>query len=435
MQNFRTVVRLFLGTALVASVPVSHALAGFEWTPPATQQVNPPMMAVPAPEVNSEVLPSIMPQELPTVKQAVIAPAPVEAEPVQRQFPDRDFEVVQGFGSDIPLVLVLNQIVPAEYSYSFDGSVDQGMRVSWNGGKPWNIVLKEALNQHGLGIMIADDVVWIRDEIYPVEIAEPRMPVGMRIIDNTAPMEPVDIVDMNASGMMAPPAPSEPGEPLAPLNADPDPMVAPAPVTMAADEARMAEKEPYNPSYPRRVPPQIDHSAAMPVAPAPQPVAPPPSQSRTASADDSADMPVSLMPFKKADPLPAPKTQQEAQLPVISAVPSKTAAAAPAMDKNAAKGPVLDPFEIHYWKAVKGEKLRTVLHRWADEANVALIWNAAFDYELPADIAMHGTFPDVISQTLMTFANSEPRPLGKLHPNLPGGPSVLTVETFSMATN
>lgn len=426
MQNFRTVVRLFLGTALVASVPVSQAFAGFEWTPPATQQVSPPMMAVPTPEVNSEVLPSIMPQELPTIEEAVVAPAPVTAEPVQ-QFPNKEFEVVQGFGSDIPLVLVMNQVVPSEYSYSFDDTVDQGMRVSWNGGKPWNIVLKEALNQHGYGIVISNDVVWVRDEIYPVEVAAPRMPTGMHIIDNTQP------VDMTGT-TMAPPAPSMPGETLAPLNEEPAPKTMPAPVAMETEAPRTANGDNYTPSYPRRVPPQIDRSVAMaadmPVT-QPQPVVAAPKEVEPAEED----MPMSLMPFKKADPLPAPQTQQEAQLPVITAVPATAAVNAPAMDSDAAKGPVLDPFEIHYWKAVQGEKLRTVLRRWSDEANVALIWNAAYDYELPSDIAMHGTFPDVISQTLMTFSNTEPRPLGKLHPNLPSGPSVLTVETFSMATN
>lgn len=433
MQNFSSYVRTFLGAAIIVSVPYGSAFAGFEFTPPAPQQVTPPMMAVPAPQVNSEVLPAPQSSALPTVEQAIMAPAPVRAAPAAapvKQFPDRDFEVVQGFGSDIPLVLVLNQIVPAAYSYSFDGDVDPGMRVSWNGGKPWNLVLEEALAAYGFGIMIVDDVVWIRDEIQAKEVEEPAL-----IVDS-----PVHILPpaTHAAGMMAPPAPAAPEETATSMNEVQTDIFAPMPTQMETETPRTQSEE-YNPSYPRRVPPKIDHGiAASSATPARY------GAERTAAEPvNSADMPMPLMPFKKAEPK---QTQQPAPvavmpstsrdtLPVISAVPSTGAAPAPQINAKAAQGPVLDPFEIYYWKAQKGERLRTVLHRWADEANVALIWNAEYDYELPENIAMHGTFPDVISQTLMRFTNTHPRPIGKLHPNLPAGPSVLTVATYNIATN
>ncbi len=55
------------------------------------------------------------------------------------------FEVIEGFGTDMPLALVLRQIVPAKYAFSFDESVDLGAIISWKGGKAWNIVLEDAI--------------------------------------------------------------------------------------------------------------------------------------------------------------------------------------------------------------------------------------------------------------------------------------------------
>lgn len=55
------------------------------------------------------------------------------------------FDVIEGFGKDIPLALALRQIVPAKYAYKFGDDLDAGARVSWTGGAPWNEVLSNAL--------------------------------------------------------------------------------------------------------------------------------------------------------------------------------------------------------------------------------------------------------------------------------------------------
>ena len=54
---------------------------------------------------------------------------------------------------------------------------------------------------------------------------------------------------------------------------------------------------------------------------------------------------------------------------------------------------------------------------------------------LPAPMRLHATFPDAVTQILMGYGAMDPRPVGKLHPNLPHGPSVLVVENYSTATN
>ena len=66
-----------------------------------------------------------------------------------------------GFGKDMPLALAIQQILPPGYAYSFAKSVNPGERVSWNGGKQWNLVLSETLEPLGLSARISDKTVAI----------------------------------------------------------------------------------------------------------------------------------------------------------------------------------------------------------------------------------------------------------------------------------
>ena len=69
---------------------------------------------------------------------------------------------IAGFGSDMPLALALRQIVPAEYAFSFDKGVNPGYRVSWSGGKPWDVVVAEMIAPLNLIPVIQDKIILIR---------------------------------------------------------------------------------------------------------------------------------------------------------------------------------------------------------------------------------------------------------------------------------
>lgn len=101
--------------------------------------INPAPLQAPA---DSPTQPSFsaIPQQPSMVRSA---PADVPAGPV-----------LQGFGSDIPLVMALQQIVPPDYTYSFAGGVNPGESVSWEGGKNWPQVLNEMLGGKGLSASI-----------------------------------------------------------------------------------------------------------------------------------------------------------------------------------------------------------------------------------------------------------------------------------------
>lgn len=66
-----------------------------------------------------------------------------------------------GFGSDMPLALAMRQIVPAQYAFVFDPAVNQGAKVTWNGGKPWDIVLNDALKPLGYSVSVDDNIVHV----------------------------------------------------------------------------------------------------------------------------------------------------------------------------------------------------------------------------------------------------------------------------------
>ena len=72
------------------------------------------------------------------------------------------FDVIEGFGSDMPLALALRQIVPPQYAFSFGDGVNAGMRISWQGGNPWNQVLSDALAPHGVATSVNNKKVLLR---------------------------------------------------------------------------------------------------------------------------------------------------------------------------------------------------------------------------------------------------------------------------------
>lgn len=73
-----------------------------------------------------------------------------------------NFENAIGFGKDLPLPMAVMQVVPNGFIPSYDGAVDKGVRVSWNGGKPWPNVLEEMLSPLGLDVVVLNNQVLIR---------------------------------------------------------------------------------------------------------------------------------------------------------------------------------------------------------------------------------------------------------------------------------
>jgi outer membrane biosynthesis protein TonB len=99
------------------------------------------------------------------------------------------YDVVEGFGTDIPLVMAMGQIIPAKYAYSFGKGVNPGSVVSWEGGKPWNEVLHSVLTPLNIGVKIEGTVVSL-SLLNPVE-QPAETPAEQEIVPKEQKSEPV----------------------------------------------------------------------------------------------------------------------------------------------------------------------------------------------------------------------------------------------------
>ena len=76
--------------------------------------------------------------------------------------PLRQYADAIGFGKKLPLALALSQVIPSDFTHSFADGVDAGAIVSWEGGKPWNLVLEDMLRPQGMTASIQGNQVMIK---------------------------------------------------------------------------------------------------------------------------------------------------------------------------------------------------------------------------------------------------------------------------------
>jgi hypothetical protein len=376
------------------------------------------------------------------------APAPVPAE--------TGFATVSGFGTDMPLVLAMRQIVPPAYAYSFDPSANPGVRVSWEGGRPWDRVLDEALAPYGMKAIIAGKAV----RVVPARDAAPESGIPALTILSGAPAsaaapaaEPPQSYPprmphkaLANDGMMPMAGPAS----LPPGGAAPA-MIYPAP---AARMAGTATDDSYQ-SYPHRQPHPHDNMPGAAAAPPPvlTPAPPPAPQSIQAKAPPSwfyysgqhqdavrATGPDDGMMAPPAAPAPAlapapmmapmvtppPPPAQAPPMSLSSSLPpaegTGAAAVTPAAGIQTAS---------HAYNAEAGQSLKMVLEQWSQQAGVDLAWTSISDYSLPRAVHTTGTFADAVKDALMAYENDLDRPIGTLHTNTANGAPVLEIKSFA----
>lgn len=127
---------------LDAHAPAPQAPAGV------TEVIAPP----PAPPVPPVALSKDLPPESLSPAEKSAAPAIHTAMPQTADVAHdaTSGDIVSGFGEGMPLVIALQQVVPAGYQFAFAPDVNPGIAVSWEGGKPWPAVLTQTLAAEGL---------------------------------------------------------------------------------------------------------------------------------------------------------------------------------------------------------------------------------------------------------------------------------------------
>ena len=118
------------------------------WQQPRTQvqQAQPSMMMI-------DPFPLGTPQA-----QAVPMAAPLQPMPASQQY-----EMISGFGTDMPLAMALQQVIPQGFGYGYSNASFAGKRVSWDGGRPWPEVLNAMLAPHNLQASINGKRVIIKE--------------------------------------------------------------------------------------------------------------------------------------------------------------------------------------------------------------------------------------------------------------------------------
>ena len=71
------------------------------------------------------------------------------------------FRLATGFGRDVPLSFAIRQVVPAHVRVVYDDGVDRSAPVSWQGGRPWNDVIRTTVETIGLHVTLSPGIVRI----------------------------------------------------------------------------------------------------------------------------------------------------------------------------------------------------------------------------------------------------------------------------------
>ncbi len=71
--------------------------------------------------------------------------------------------------------------------------------------------------------------------------------------------------------------------------------------------------------------------------------------------------------------------------------------------------------DVHDWEAARGETLKSLLTQWAEVSGWTLIWKLDRDYNLEAGVVFRGTFTEVSSAIIRTFARAVPAPIGTFY--------------------
>jgi len=178
-------------SALLLPATAGTALAGFQWTPPSPSVLPPgpsspvekekldpvPVRTMPSVKTGAmrtpqRPMPGSVIRTLPPLKPSQnnaqkpkwgggINPYPLGNQATAKGESEQHYEDIVGFGSDMPMALALRQIVPPEYSFSFANGVNPGYRVSWEGGRPWNEVVRDMVAPLKLSALIKGNTVQI----------------------------------------------------------------------------------------------------------------------------------------------------------------------------------------------------------------------------------------------------------------------------------
>ncbi len=395
-------------------------------------------------EVSAEPLPIL--STMPSPKMSVKTTAPVKKTPSTITNPS----IVEGFATQIPLVIALQQVIPAQYQYAFADGVNPGEKVDWQGGKPWDHVVADMVFPLGMSVEITDDIVYIRRQGVTSPVKNPG---AMPKLELLAKSDPVPLLPSQATLKSYPKTSAQDNllfdntanAEVSGLNTIPSQPSQPS-LTISSDRLDLSDLSIGQPMQliPQKQPPRAAKTVVVE------------KRILTAPLPTATNPPVqSVSPVKKAEILP--RTSPTALSPVKdkkillldNMEVSQSHAESMSEDVIASNDAISNQEKMgmseammsfmkspavtmSLWQANRGQTLRSILEKWAQEADTALIWESNYDYPLQTDIEISGDFETAVRTVLDGLADANPRPLGRLHRNQPSGQAVLVIETESL---
>ena len=111
-----------------------------------------------------QVLNTPQPADISSARQSPIHGPAISSEPLPAPQPVHSrFRIARGFGHNVPLSFAVRQIVPEGVKITFGSRVDPAIRVSWQGDRPWNAALRDAVAPAGLHLRMQNMDVAIED--------------------------------------------------------------------------------------------------------------------------------------------------------------------------------------------------------------------------------------------------------------------------------
>ena len=349
--------------------------------------------------------------------------AVTEIQPAIQDTPDgiSQYDMAVGFGKDLPLISALRQVVPSDYTYVLNTSIDSSQTVSWNGGQEWPTVLNNMLSPQGLSANVTNNIVTIQqaneinvptnESLDIMPDTQQKAPIASFSETLKTSSQSVPKMHSNQNIFIASYTPSQPSNAAnqaieaVPVSTDINTTSNTfsiddrrPPVLTRMDETNIAR--PYNGSPVSLQPNQTSSHPVITNDPSPIP-----QQNLTNYQNMVPSAPV--LEKKITTNLSVSTTENDKQ-EQISVIPEVTEG---------------------QWLAQSGASLKTVLESWSSLEGVDLFWSSDYDYILAGDVNINGTYEAAVKTLLEGFSQAQPKPMGRLHPNLPNGPAVLVIET------
>ena len=367
------------------------AHAGFKWVPadPAPRQVyNPqaqPRVVKPAPMNNDSDVMNMVVETYNAPDDQIesdyyerpqtATPAPVVRQPAPA--PSQNYNVVEGFGNDIPLAMALRQVVPANYAFSFDDTVNPGAKVSWNGGKPWNLVVNDMVAPLGVNARISGNAVSLsKNNPAPAPVMKTAQQPAPSYEDPLLPMPEDNIsVSMNDDMDFAEPSINETladaPEPK-PLFNDPG---MPGAMPQQRGDA-MTDTFNNRPQRRMRMIDQIDQQIQQ------QDI-----EMRMNNTMPQNNFMGQVQPIQSNRPYSI-----EPYVPPNYTMPERDAT----VSNDAYMGNKTDYLNNKTWEASRGDSLKETLMNWSRMEGINMVWNAPRDYTLTSNIFINDSFKNAV---------------------------------------